>query len=102
MGLLSWLKRRRLHSDDLDDEIRTHLAIAADERVADGADRRSAQLASVKEFGNLTLTTEAVRRVWTPWWVDAMHDQLSDVRYATRALAKNPVFSFTVVGVLTL
>ena len=31
-----------------------------------------------------------------------MHDQVSDVRYAIRALAKNPVFSLTVVGVLTL
>jgi putative ABC transport system permease protein len=102
MGLLSWLKRRRLDSDDLDDEIRAHLAIAADDRMADGADRKSAQLASLKEFGNVTLTTEAARRVWTPWWVGAVHDQLSDVRYAIRALTKNPVFSLTVVGVLTL
>jgi predicted permease len=102
MGLLSWLKRRRLDADDLDDEIRAHLAIAADDRMADGADRKSAQLASLKEFGNVTLTTEAARRVWTPWWVDAVHDQLSDVRYAIRALTKNPVFSLTVVGVLTL
>ena len=31
-----------------------------------------------------------------------MHDQLSDVRYAIRALAKNPVFALTVIGVLTL
>jgi predicted permease len=102
MGLLSWLKRRRLDADDLDDEIRAHLAIAAHDRMADGADRKSAQLASLKEFGNVTLTTEAARRVWTPWWVDAFHDQLSDVRYAIRALTKNPVFSLTVVGVLTL
>jgi len=102
MGLFSWLKRRRVDADDLDDEIRAHLAIATDERVADGADRKSAQLASRKEFGNVTLTTEAARRVWTPWWVDAVHDQLSDVRYAIRALAKHPLFSLTVVGVLTL
>ena len=44
----------------------------------------------------------AARQVWTPWWLDALHDQMSDVRYAIRALAKNPVFSLTVVGVLTL
>ncbi len=102
MGILSWLKRRRLDEEDFQDEIRAHLAIAADERMADGADKRSAQLASRKDFGNLTLTTEAARRVWTPWWLDAMHDQVRDVRYAIRALARTPAFALTVVGVLTL
>ena len=38
----------------------------------------------------------------SPWWLELLHDQASDVRYAVRALAKNPVFSLTVVGVLTL
>jgi len=76
VSILSWLKRRRR----LDEE----------------------DYAALKEFGNVTLTTEAGRRVWTPRWVDALHDQVSDVRYAIRALAKNPGFSLTVVGVLTL
>ena len=105
MSIIAWLKglkRRRLDDDDFQEEIRAHLKIAADERMADGADRQSARLASLKDFGNVTLTTEAARRVWTPWWVDALHDQVSDVRYAIRALAKNPAFSLTVVGVLTL
>ncbi|HEY2153359.1 MAG TPA: ABC transporter permease [Vicinamibacterales bacterium] len=101
MSIFSW-RRRRLDEADLDDEIRAHLKIAADERVADGADRRSAELASQKAFGNVTLATEAARRVWRPWWLEALHDQLSDVRYATRALFKDPVFSLTVIGVLTL
>src|SRR5207248_5223203 len=105
MSILAWLKRlmrRRLDDDDFQDEIRAHLAIAADERIADGTDHRTAQLASLKDFGNVTLTTEAARRIWTPWWLDALHDQVSDVRYTIRALAKNPAFSLTVVGVLTL
>src|SRR5216110_42384 len=105
MSISDWLhglRRKRLDEDDLDEEIRAHLAIAAAEKQSDGADPRSAQLESLKEFGNVTLTTEAARRVWTPWWIDALHDQVSDVRYAIRALAKNPVFSLTVIGVLTL
>src|SRR3954447_12610162 len=102
MGLRSWLRRRRLDHDDFEDEIRAHLAIAAEDKVADGADPREARLASLKDFGNVTLTTDAARRVWTPWWVDAVHDQFSDVRYAVRSLAKNPGFSLTVVGVLML
>jgi hypothetical protein len=101
----AWLKRlttRRLDEDDFQNEIRAHLAIAADERVAEGADRQTARYGALKDFGNVTLTTEAARRVWTPSWLDAARDFANDVRYAIRSLAKNPAFSFTVMGVLTL
>ena len=97
-----WLQRRRLDDADLQEEIRAHLAIAADERVADGADRRSAHLSSLKDFGNVALTTEEVRTVWTPRWVEALRDQGRDVTYALRVLTRNPGFSLTVVAVLTL
>ncbi len=105
MSILIWLKRlkqRRLDDEDFEEEVRAHLAIAEDERMADGADRETAHYAALKDFGNVTLTTEAARQVWTPRWLEALHDQLNDVRYAIRALAKNPIFSLTVVGVLTL
>lgn len=102
MSLRSWFSRWRLDEDDFKDEIRAHLAIAAEERLEDGADPETARYAAIREFGNVTLTTEAARRVWTPWWLDAVHDLLADVRYACRSLVKNPVFALTVVGVLTL
>jgi macrolide transport system ATP-binding/permease protein len=105
MSMRSWLerlRRRRLDEEDFQDEIRAHLAIAEDERMADGADRQTAHYAALKDFGNVTLTTEAARRVWTPWWLEALRDLMSDVRYAIRTLAKNPAFALTVVGVLTL
>src|SRR4051794_4860717 len=102
MSILSRLKWRRLDHDDFRDEMRAHLAIAADERIAEGADRRSAELAARKDFGNVTLTTDAARRVWTPRWIDILHDQASDVRYAIRGLGRDPIFSLTVVAVLTI
>src|SRR3954469_5117629 len=91
-----------LDDDDFQEEIRAHLKIAADEKIADGADPKSAHLESLKAFGNVTLTTEAARRVWTPWWLEALFDYAGDVRYVVRTLAKNPIFALTVVGVLTL
>ena len=106
MGILSWLKRRRreldLDEEDFQAEVRAHLAIAAEEKVADGVDHQDARYAALREFGNVTQTTEAARRVWTPRWLGGLRDLSSDVRYAIRALAKNRGFSLTVIGVLTL
>ena len=105
MWILSRLTRRRpveLDEDDFKEEIRAHLAIAAQEKIADGADRNDAHYAALKEFGNVTLTTEAARSVWTPRWLESLRDVMSDVRYAVRALAKNRAFSLTVIGVLAL
>jgi predicted permease len=106
MGLFSWLRRRRraleLDEEDFQAEIRAHLAIAADEKVAAGADRHEARYAALREFGNVTRTTEAARRVWMPRWLEACRDLASDVRYAIRAQARHPGFALTVVSVLAI
>jgi predicted permease len=106
MSLMTWLgrfrRRSRFDEDDFEDEIRSHLAIAANERVASGDDPTAARQAAVKDFGNVTLTTEAARGVWTPGWLHVLHDLTSDVRYAVRALLKNWAFSLAVIAVLTL
>ena len=82
--------------DDFKDEIQAHLAIAAGEKERDGLDPRDARSAALREFGNVTLTREAARQVWTPRWLDALRDAAGDVRYAVRALAKHRAFSLTV------
>src|SRR5512145_195230 len=105
MSILAWLKRlwpRRLDEDDYEEEVRAHLAMATRDRVAEGADPERARLESLKDFGNVLLTAEEARGVWTPRWLAALHDVVSDARFAIRSLRKNPVFSLAVVGVLTL
>ena len=99
MGLFSrwWKRRLDLDEDDFQAEIRAHLSLETQERIAEGADPEEARYAALREFGNVTKTTEAARRVWTPGWLEALRDLTSDGRYACRALAKNPLFSLTVI-----
>jgi macrolide transport system ATP-binding/permease protein len=91
-----------LDDDDFEAEIDAHLAMARAERIAEGADPEAAHYAALKEFGNVTATTEAARRVWTPWWLEAARDLTSDIRYAVRSLAAHMGFTFTVISVLAL
>ena len=102
MGLLRWARRRRLDEDDFQEEIRAHIAMAAADRVADGEGEDAARYAALKEFGNVTQTTEAARSVWMPPGAELARDCVNDARYAIRTLRKNLSFSLTVIGVLTL
>ena len=101
MARFQWLARFR-QNDDLQEEIRSHLAMAAQDRIADGEDRVGAHRAALKEFGNVTLTTEAARRVWIGWWIETAADLLNDVRYAVRVLSRSAGFSLIVIAVLAL
>jgi hypothetical protein len=57
-------------SDDLDEEIRGHLALSIKQRIERGEDPTSARLAALKEFGNVTLTRDSMRAVWRPRWLE--------------------------------
>ena len=57
--------------DDLDEEIRGHMAISIKERIERGEDPDAARLAALREFGNVTLTRDSMRGVWRHRWFDA-------------------------------
>jgi predicted permease len=101
MKLLDWLLRRD-RDDDLQEEIRSHLSMATQERLADGEDARTARLAALKEFGNVTLTREATRLSWGGAWRSRLTDLTQDFRYAVRTLGRSPSYSLVVIAVLAL
>ena len=89
-------------SDDLDEEIRGHLALSIKERIERGEDPAAARLAALKEFGNVTLTRDSMRGVWRPRWLDAAEALGRDIRFAVRSLMRAKGLAATVVVTLAL
>ena len=49
---------------ELDDELRTHLALSIQERIADGEEPEAARLAALRELGYLPAVRESMRQIW--------------------------------------
>ncbi len=92
----------RPHQEDLDEEIRGHLALSIKERIERGEDPASARLAALKEFGNVTLTRDSIRGVWRHRWLDQAEALGRDIRFALRALLRAKGLAATVVVTLAL
>jgi macrolide transport system ATP-binding/permease protein len=87
---LRWLFRRDEFERDLDEEMRHHLAMKAEQ----SGDREAA-----RQFGNIALLKEDSRAVWGfRFWEHFAHD----VRYGLRAMRTNKLFSAMAVLSLAL
>ncbi len=94
--MIPWLFRRRRDAE-LDEEIRTHIRMAIEDRVAHGEDRTEAKRAVRREFGSVGEVKEVTRRIWGGLWFDGL---TQDVVFATRQFRRSP--GFAAVAVTTI
>jgi predicted permease len=88
--------------NELDEEIRGHMALSIKERVERGEDPEAARLAALKEFGNVLLTRDSIRRVWRHRLLDQAEALARDLRFALRSLVRAKGLTITVVVTLAL
>ena len=81
---MSWFWQRRR---DVEEEISIHIAERTDELKESGIPEDEALRLARREFGNISLITEASREVWGWTWLDRLGQ---DLRYAFRMLTRNP------------
>jgi predicted permease len=91
------LFRRRSMQAALDEEVQSHLRMAAQERMERGESAEQARSAALREFGNVALVKEVTHDMWGWRWLETL---LQDIRYGARQLRRNPGFS--AVAILTL
>jgi predicted permease len=92
----------RPDDNDLDAEIRGHLALAIKERIDRGEDPERARLNALREFGYVPSLREEMRRVWYSRAFDAATSLGVETRVALRALLRSKGLAATVVITLAL
>jgi putative ABC transport system permease protein len=88
---------RSKQNEQLEEEIQSHLKMAANEQRERGAASGEAESLARREFGNVALVQDVTRRQWGWIWLEEL---LQDLRYGARMVHRNP--GFTLVAVLTL
>ena len=100
MGLmkrLGGLLRRGRMERELEEELRSHVAMRSDDNLAGGMSKEEAERDARRRFGNMPLAKEDTREMDLIMWLETVRQNLA---YGWRVLRRNP--GFTIVAVLTL
>ena len=92
--LTAILKLKQIDAD-LEEEMRLHVELRADEQTEAGVTRDEARYAAQRRFGNALLLKEASREMWGWHWLETLWQ---DLGYGLRTLGRTP--GFTAVAVL--
>ena len=96
---LAGFVRRNQIGDDLEEEMRLHMELRAQQNADSGIAPDEARYAARRQFGNTLLLKEASRDVWGWASIECL---LQDLRYGFRILRRSPVFSAAAIITLGL
>ncbi len=92
--------------EDVDRELRAHLALHAERLIAEGVSPAEARRKAREAFGNLSAISTQCRHISasnSPWTLSTMIDSIvSDVRFALRTLRRSPVFAISAIATLAI
>ncbi|HEY3768943.1 MAG TPA: ABC transporter permease [Candidatus Angelobacter sp.] len=91
------LFRSRKIDQDLEDELRSHLEMRAEDNASAGMSLRESHLNARRRFGNTALIQENARGTHIFVWLESV---VQDIRYGLRTLRRSPVF--TIVAIVTM
>lgn len=97
---MGWISRFfESRKDQLNEEIRSHLAMEIGDRIARGQSREDAEAAAKREFGNAALVQDVTHGAWR--W-RRLEQFTVDLAYSMRILRRSPAFSITVIITLAV